>query len=943
MIDVKRPVETSFPGYFVAPIDEFCEMAKSGVTAIYLYSSNVFKNGEVKKFDAADKSVRTMKKSGVTAAPVSLFTDFLGAEMQEKGGDVILALGEKRAVLGSELPLFTEGAIKLADVNKTAEALGLNFATFAEDRLTVFAGDGILTALKNDKMLMRGACYAVFGKYSTDGLTHEDFVFAKKKWRTTLVGNEEINDPTDPDAKKKLDAISDRCDSLLSNMHREADAVILWGDEPPVNSCDLRTQYLNVLAIAEAYGTYGTRQYKTESLAEDIRYAFLWMYENMYGESIIEGRGWRDPHLFNWWEWMTGAIDPMTDALLIAEELFDIETIRKYLRCYDYVCTFHRTYYREDHASTRLKVGTKVALLLEDSERLYYRFLDYDLQFEPIGPQKGKYSDHVCWTHRFPYNMMYGLIYMNRTLFVASNLIGTAMEYTSPDFYDFFLTAKYMYDAAMYRGRGFAVFRGRGFGGEKDSGSNVLNGILPMLGAFGAEEDIFIKRMIKVGCADPEVKRMLLSRCSVRDLALIKSILADESISDENDKELAYSWFTADRFAQHRNDYAFMLAMASERHMSYESINSAHKMGWYTGDGALYLYTNADSESFNFSAFQSNPAVCYRMPGVTADLRPRAVWSYRHGWKPSKAYSGSMDFDGLYGMGAFDYEPYHYEGHEAEGTTDDGYGGGFTYHENDLTAKKSYFFFDKECVCLGAGISSTMNSPVRTTVEHRRLVDGARKITVNGKEPASEYVEEIVKAPAYVTLEGVASYVFPEACDVRVAKYSYDPAKAKSDHYHEDEKLCANDYFELGIEHGENPKDASYSYVILPLADENSTRVYASCPETEIISNTAELQAVRKKSLGITAAALFKAGEIGPVCASVPCLIMYKETGGELNISICDPTQKLETGEFTVVGNYECTSASDELSVECGKSSCVIKADFTSLAGKSLVITLKNK
>ncbi len=941
MIDVKRKVETTFPGYYIAPIDEFYEMAKNGVTAIYLYSSNVLKDGEVKRFDESDKRARTMKKNGVTAAPVSLFTDFLGAAMEENGSDVILTLGEKRAVLGSELPIFTEGAIRLADVNKTAEALGLNFAVFAEDQLTVFAKDDILTALKNDKMLMRGACYAVFGKYSTDALTHEDFVFAKKKWRTTLVGSEQINDPTDPDVREKLDAISDKCDQLLSKMHREEGAVILWGDEPPVASCDLRTQYLNVLAIAEAYGTYGTRQYKSESLAEDIRYAFLWMYENMYGESVIEGRGWRDPHLFNWWEWMTGAIDPMTDALLITEELFDIETIKKYLRCYDYVCTFHRTNYREDHASTRLKVGTKVALLLEDGERLYYRFLDYDLQFEPIGPQRGKYSDHVCWTHNFPYNMMYGLIYMNRTLFVASNLIGTAMEYTSPDFYNLFLTAKYMYDAAMYRGRGFAVFRGRGFGGEKDSGSNALNGILPMLGAFGAEEDIYLKRMIKIGCADPDVKNMLFARCSVRDLALIKSILADESITDRNDKELAYSWFTADRFAQHRNDYAFMLAMASERHMSYESINSAHKMGWYTGDGALYLYTNADSESFNFSAFQSNPAVCYRMPGVTADLRPRAVWSYRRGWKPSKAYSGSMDFDGVFGMGAFDYEPYHYEGHEAEGTTDDGYGGGFTYHENDLTAKKSYFFFDKECVCLGAGISSTMNSPVRTTVEHRRLVDGARKICINGKKPESEYVEEIIKAPAYVTVEGVASYVFPEACDVRVAKYNYDSTKSESDGYHDDEKLYVNDYFELGIEHGENPKGASYSYVILPLADENVTRVYASAPEIKILANTAALQAVRKPSLGITAAALFEAGEIGPVKASVPCLIMYKETDEGLEVSVCDPTQKLEAGEFTVSGAFECVDASVELKVECDGTATHVSADFRELAGKALRFTLK--
>ena len=84
MIDVKRKVETNFQGYFVAQIDEFLEMSKSGVTAIYLYSPNVLKDGEIYRFDKNDKRVRTMKKNGATAAPISLFTNFLGAESEEK-------------------------------------------------------------------------------------------------------------------------------------------------------------------------------------------------------------------------------------------------------------------------------------------------------------------------------------------------------------------------------------------------------------------------------------------------------------------------------------------------------------------------------------------------------------------------------------------------------------------------------------------------------------------------------------------------------------------------------------------------------------------------------------------------------------------------------------------------------------------------------------------
>ena len=73
MIDVKRKIETKFPGYYIAPIDEFMEMSEKGVSAVYLYSSNVLKDGKISRFDNSDRSVRVMKKNGVTMAPVSLF------------------------------------------------------------------------------------------------------------------------------------------------------------------------------------------------------------------------------------------------------------------------------------------------------------------------------------------------------------------------------------------------------------------------------------------------------------------------------------------------------------------------------------------------------------------------------------------------------------------------------------------------------------------------------------------------------------------------------------------------------------------------------------------------------------------------------------------------------------------------------------------------------
>lgn len=61
--------------------------------------------------------------------------------------------------------------------------------------------------------------------------------------------------------------------------------------------------------------------------------------------------------------------------------------------------------------------------------------------------------------------------------------------------------------------------------------------------------------------------------------------------------------------------------------------------------------------------------------------------------------------------------------------------GEITYAPN-LKGKKSWFMFENEIVCLGAGIQNKgMDLPVETTIENRRLgTDGENAFVVNGEE-----------------------------------------------------------------------------------------------------------------------------------------------------------------------------------------------------------------
>ncbi|MBR2467224.1 MAG: hypothetical protein IKB38_09905 [Clostridia bacterium] len=915
----------------------FLRTVGNGAKAVFLYSGNVLSDGKLQKYS---NGARTVAYGGELYVPCELFTRFLGAECDAEKAALVTGTGEYRYRDDAK---EKDGTVYLP-AEAACGALGIS-ARIYDKKLLVIADDDVLSALSSDAELLNSAMYTVTGEYSTDRLTSADFTQIKNKWRKILVGDASTNDSSDPDVALKLENIAKAARSVQGELNRAPDRVILFGAASPEASSDLTTQYNKIWTMAQGFATFGTQTYRDEALRDDILDSLSWMYENMYGESIIEGRGWRDARAFNWWDWFVGGVIPLTRTMLVMEEFLSMETKDKYLKCFRWIMTVHRVGYRKDFASSRIPVATLAALLLEDKELLYNEFLDYDLLLEESGAERGKYPDHVCWTHNYPYNMMYGFCAIDRTFFVGSVLSGTAAEFKSPKEYGMYDLVKYMYEAACYKGQGFVIFNGRAnMGSEFASGITIITKVLPMIGCFGDDEDEYLKHMVKRLCSTPEIVAGAKRACSLYNLSVLNSVLEDESVSGENDYQLTYAWFTADRIAHHRDDYAFMLAMSSERHPSYESINSANRRGWYTGDGALYFYTNTDRHSFDGANFITNPEITRRIPGTTTDAREMKEWAYRSGWKSPKAYAGCMDLFGSFGIGAFEYSAYHYDGHEADGTVDDGYGGGFVYYENDLEAKKSYFFFDGEVVCLGAGISSTMNSPVRTTVEHRRLVKplGGELISVAGEKMPDGEFTKTGEIP-FICIEDFAGYVFPSGGEVEVKRYIRRES-TKLDGYftgdiNENTQFCA----EINMLHGENPKDASYAYVILPYADADKTAAYAKAPEIEIIRNAPECQAVRKPSSGVTSIAFYGAGECAGVKTDIPAIVMLGERDGVLTFSVCDPTQKAERGVFTVEGKLELVSAYPEMTVTVGENSSVIEADLTSLAGKNLVAEFKIK
>ena len=907
--------------------EKILEMTRRGLVGIFLYCKNVLSDGKLARFDT-EKPVRAEGKGGKIYAPVSFFKTYLGLEPNlEKCKDK-----------------FTKNGVEYLPAVEYARECGLCADYFYERRLVLIGDEEMLSEVRADEVLEEAASYAVFGKYDAYSFTSSDYKQAKDEWRIRLVGSPEINSADDEVIKEKIAAVERACENKWSSMNRGEDRVILWGSEAPVESGELSRQYGGIADLAKGFGTYGTKFYKNEELLRDIIDALDWMYENMYGEAEMAGTGWRDVRLFNWWFWFVGGPEHLTDTLLIIEEHVTMEDKKRYLKCFEWITTIMRVgHENRAHSSSRLNPCTKTALLLEDPWRLTESHADCDALFgkEEYGEGIHK-ADYLNWTHAFPHNISYGRGNLDRTLYTSSILSSTPLDFSCPKKYNQFMLLKYTFEPSMYSGQGFLMFMGRStFSSESDSGAAIAASLLPMIGVYGEEEDAYIKRFIKRQLKNPAVLAKAKRSTRLCYVSLLNSIMADDSIDTESEYEYAHAWFTGDRAAQHRNNYAFGIAMSSSREVAYECINDANKTGWYTGDGALYLYTDYDWEQYDGKNFLlNNLDVAYRYPGTTEDSRERVVRSINnsYAWKNPTDFAGSMKVHDKYITAGMEFISMHYEGED--NIVDRGYGGGLAPHKNDLKAKKAWFCFDDETVCLGAGISSTMSSPVHTTLEHRRIAKpelsqyvgvGDELITL----PEESY-QKVYTGASFVLMDGHAGYVFGKGSEAYVSRYTSESAGGQ-------------DFFEVRIEHGENPCEATYEYAVLPYASADKLFAYSKCPDYTVLSNTESLQAVRENKLGITGAVFYEAGELSldgyKVSCDVPLIITVSdgcETDADtVEVMFSDPTHKLTDGKITVTGGYELVDASATVNAIVGSDSVSLSVDFEGAHGRCFTAKLR--
>ena len=357
----------------------------------------------------------------------------------------------------------------------------------------------------------------------------------------------------------------------------------------------------------------------------------------------------------------------------------------------------------------------------------------------------------------------------------------------------------------------------------------------------------------------------------VWQLAELRAFLNDDQVAAQAPAPCHHQFSAMDRVVHVRPGFAVGLAMSSGRIENYESIDSENVRSWHTGDGMMYLY-NGDQAQYTDHYWST--VDYYRLPGITVDAGQQHEAKslifgegilYADGYKSPQFWVGGASIEGSYGIS----------------------GMWFVDGQSTLEVKKTWMMAGDEIVALGAGINSAGHHTIETIIDNRKIAGAPRVVT----SPSISWVH--FETPVAGTRMG---YFFPGHTKVNMQQAPRTGSWRDISKYG-DPAPVTRDYFTLWIDHGQNPSNATYAYILLPGKTVDELEAYATAPNMEILFNTPQVQAVRAKKEGVTGFNFWEAAvsPVAGITVSAPASVILRETGTELIIGISDPTHKEKT------------------------------------------------
>ncbi|PLR90016.1 polysaccharide lyase family 8 super-sandwich domain-containing protein [Bacillus sp. T33-2] len=874
---------------------------KAGEATIFAYTDNGL---------YASSTVKVVKNDALERPAIEVL------DIYPKG--VQLDVGEVRVFQAKTTPENADSAKLVWQSSNEAVAAVQNGLIEAKS-----AGNAVITVQTEDGRIKSESQMTV-----TEPVLDE-YDTLRKKWENLMTGF----DSYDNSNERMNQIITEQTNSaelLWKTMVKNQERSFLWFDLASTdNSADIRESYRNLTTMTKAVTNENSPLYRNPQLLKDIADALLWLYENRYNETITQ--------YSNWWHWEIGVPNELNSIMVLLYDYLDKETIHRYLKVVDHfqpdptksgATTPEK--YREARGANRIDVSKVVGIrgvIVKDAEKVAAARDALSQTFENVTKGEGFYEDGSFIQHgNIAYNGSYGIVLIEGLTEMLELLSGSTWDVSDPNINNVYRWIENAFEPFMYKGALMDMVRGRAisrdFLQDHQAGHTVIKSVIRMAQFAPEPYAEKYKSMAKYWLQEDTFLDYFENASNFRDIAMAKNLLMNQEVNPRGDLDFHKTFAYMDRVVHRKPGYAFGISMYSERIQNYEDMNNENRKGWYTGDGMTYLY-NGDLAQYSDGFWATVDP--YRMPGTTVDTMKRADGSGEHTSPESWVGGSTLNRFGAAGMS-------------------------YKAWNSSLTAKKSWFMFDNEIVALGTGISSNDNRTIETIVENRKIRhDGSNQLMINGENLEISDGQNHSITAEWAFLEGNVpgadiGYYFPEGKTLTVKKEERTGAW-KDINYSGPADLIKRSYATLWFDHGVNPVNDTYSYVLLPGLNPEQTKQYSAKPEIEILRNDTAVQAVLDRKENIIGANFWNDEKqtVGSLTVYQKASITLQEKDRVLEIAVSDPTMK-NNGFIEVEFDRKAVKvleADENITVESTKPSIKLKVNVNQAHGQTFTVKLK--
>ena len=695
-------------------------------------------------------------------------------------------------------------------------------------------------------------------------------------------------------------------------------------------SGNMGTTLQRLETLAMAWSTEGCALYHNSRVRSEIISATDYVVNNFFKKGRFTNRG----AYGNWYHWEITCPTALGNISMILYDELGADRVRLYAEAIQYYAPGCDV--QGPNSAGPVMTGgnlllkaygvAQAGILLEDSsmlenvqagvKRTVSGYNNPDNLFSTGNAGDGFYADGSYIQHQaLPYIAGYGADLYNNFSIFGQMLKGTEWEIKyGPNeealIYDFVFTGVEPFIAGT-RTMDMVASRDITRNGHTDRSrtASILSALLGMRGAFPTEEQNrrFDEMMKYYLIQDPAYQ----SSSKISTIQAINELMSDSSIKPRSNYQLTKT-FAMDRTVHHTKDFTLGIAMQSTRTFSHEVINYEGKRTWNIANGMTFLYDDDVNQYGEGYWCTVDPT---RLPGITAE----------HALLTDKLANGNgglnaniYDWTGGSSIGNNGVAGMHMKALSRTDTPP-------SYSVGPRTGadmKKSWFMFGDRVLMLGSSITSNTGDHVETTVENRKInLDGSNTVTVDGgvknlsTDPAAPTVLE---NPNWMHLEGNVAgadigYYFPEDITLQSIK---DTRTGNWADIGTTSGTATNTYATFYVDHGVNPEDAGYAYVLLPGRSASQTAAYAAQPDIEILQNDGSIHAARDNAQNILAANFWEAGTVEYITVSAPASVIVQRDGDVMTIGVSDPTQRDVPITVTVAMKGELISKDSAVTVD---------------------------